>query len=107
MPSQWEGLTEDGRELYGRFRHGCGYACVENTPGSGVFDNAHTMVSFESPGDRWAGNMTDSQFRKILLVAGVTFDGEIALEHDYHACQTPDAPDVLLTLTFPTPEPDA
>ena len=54
-PSQWEGLTEDDKYFYARYRHGYFYAEVE---GERIFETSY--------GEELDGLMSDSRMFKLL-----------------------------------------
>lgn len=53
-PSQWDAWTEDGRELYLRYRYGCGTAQLDGPAGE-------TVASFET-GHSYDGHIDLAEF---------------------------------------------
>ena len=56
-PSQWEGKTEDGREVYIRFRFGCFYCEID---GEKIYQSSPKGY------DGYSGTMSDADMKKEL-----------------------------------------
>lgn len=83
-PSQWEGLTDDGREIYIRYRYGTLEMWIANKPGVRIDWQPDELIVEHSVGDEYAGALSCSQMRdgiSILLERNITWpdicEGEI------------------------------
>lgn len=60
-PSQWEGIADDGREVYARYRHGRLYvgigATLDDAVMAGVCGRGEMLYEGDH-GDEWGGYMT-------------------------------------------------
>jgi hypothetical protein len=79
-PSQWEGMTEDGRHVYVRYRWGHLSACVGPTIDAAIWpteDNGGEILLDKSIGDDLDGVMTGTELRGHLLEVNVVVDPTI------------------------------
>lgn len=65
-PAQWDGLTDDDREVYVRYRYGAGEVCVgpvgDHSEYAAVGPGADRAVLFERLGDNgWDGDLAESE----------------------------------------------
>jgi len=62
-PSQWEGVTEDGRQLYARYRYGHLYVNISKTPTEDTIapiSDGITVFTYDSD-DEWDGVMSSEE----------------------------------------------
>jgi hypothetical protein len=67
-PSQWEGETEDGKEIYVRYRHGHLTIDVGNPKVDYLYRN--TIIFEKQIGDNLDGVMTEEELKPYLKEAG-------------------------------------
>lgn len=71
MPAQWDGVTDDGRDIYARYRYGHGSVQVAEHGDQSEYAAVHGtyVVSWSSEGAesrwRWDGDLTETELRAI------------------------------------------
>ena len=64
-PTQWKGETDDGREVYARFRHNHGYVMVAKKPGEKALDGVSVIEWEGTSSNPFAGCLSYAGLRAV------------------------------------------